>query len=504
LPKTGFAQRSAETSRDETDRSVSISGLSATDFTRIAANGFGDPQNAYCHAMTYFRDQVFVGTTRHSLALLKLFPPFEPPAMDPWPVKVSNSVQELDMRGQIWRWQASSEKWENVHISPMIPGRNGQEVPRDLGYRGMAVFQGRSDPEPTLYVASMSTVLRGMAARILRSVDGVNFSPVSEPGLGNPNISTFRSMVAFDGYLFVPPTGEGVTFNSNRVSIILRSADPVKGQWELACESGFSDPTNNGIFELQVFNGHLYAGTFNHHQGYQIWKTPATGSAPCRWTKVIERGAYRGNLNEIAMSMCPFHGALYVGSGIQNGGYDRNNIVGPAAGEIIRIHPDDSWELVVGTPRRTPDGMKYPLSGMGPGFDNIFAGYIWRMAVHEGWLYASTFDWSVFLPYAKRPSRAAKRMIRLLGMNQIVRLGGGFDLWRTRDAVHWIPVTKNGFDNPYNYGARTLLSTPQGFVIGTANPFGPEVAAQIAADWVYVMNPKGGAEVWLGRKHPNP
>jgi nucleoside-diphosphate-sugar epimerase len=478
---------------------VSSGGLSAADFTRIAANGFGDPQNAYCHAMAYFQDRVYVGTTRHSMALLKLFPPLEAPAMEPWPVQVPGSVQELDMRGQIWCWTPASAQWENVYTSPVIMGRNDQEVPRDLGYRGMAVFQGRSDPEPALYVSCMSTVLRGTAARILRSVDGEHFSPVSEPGLGNPNISTFRSLIAFDNHLFVPPTGEGITFNTNKASVILRSADPVEGQWELACEPGFGDATNNGIFELEVFNDHLYAGTFNPFQGYQIWKTPMTGTAPCCWTKVMERGAYRGQLNEIAMSMCPFNGALYVGSAIQNGGYDHNNMVGPASGEIIRIYPDDSWELVVGSPRRTPAGMKYPLSGMGPGFDNIFAGYIWRMAVHEGWLYASTFDWSVFLPYARRPSQPAARMMREFGVDHLVRVGGGFELWRTRDGINWIPVTQNGLGNPYNYGARNLVSTPYGLFVGTANPFAPEVPARLATGWVYIPNPHGGAEVWLGQ-----
>jgi nucleoside-diphosphate-sugar epimerase len=306
-------------------------------------------------------------------------------------------------------------------------------------------------------------------------------------------------MVAFDGHLFIPPTDEGTSFNSNRASVILRSADPLEGVWEAACEPGFGDSTNNGIFELAVFDGHLYAGTFNQYQGYQVWKTPATGDAPCCWTKVIERGAGRGNLNEIAMSLCPFDDALYVGSAIQNGGYDRTNQVGPAAGELIRIYPDDSWELVVGTPRRVLDGMKYPLSGMGPGFDNVFAGYMWRMVVHEGWLYASTFDWSVFLPYAGRPSRTAMRMMRELGVEHIVRHGGGFELWRSRNGTDWVPVTQNGLGNPYNYGARNMVSTPQGLFLGTANPFGPEVAAQIAGDWIYVPNPHGGAEVWLGR-----
>ena len=474
-------------------------GLRASDFRRIAANGFGDPQNSYAHSMAEFNGQIYVGTSRHILALLKLFPPADAASMDPWPVNVPQSVEQLDLRAQIWRWRSGSETWEPIYTSPEIDGRNGRPVPRDLGYRGMAVFRGRSETVSALYVSSLSSVSRGSGARILRSEDGMSFDPVGTPGLGNANVSTFRSLVAFDDHLFVAPAGEGTTWNVTRAPTILRSDDPARGEWTQACPAGFRDPTNDGIFELEVFNNHLYAGTFNHSLGYQIWKTPATGKEPCRWTKVLERGAYRGSLNEMAMSMCAFNGALYIGSGLQNGGYDRTYRIGPAAGELIRIHPDDTWDLVMGAARETPHGRKAPLSGLGPGFDNFFNGYIWRMVVHDGWLYVGTFDWSVFLLYAQR-----RRMLPWLqkhvdehGAKEIVTQQGGFDLWRTRDASNWRPVTRSGLGNAYNYGVRTLLSSRHGMFVGTANPFGPQVPAQLARGSVYVENPAGGAEVWL-------
>ena len=366
-------------------------GLHARHFSRIAANGFGDSQNSYAHSMAEFGGDIYVGTSRHILALLKLFPPADAASMDPWPVKVPQSVEQLDLRAQIWRWHPQARCWERAHTSPEIDGRNGRAVPRDLGYRGMAVFRGRSDVAPALYVSCLSSVSRGTGARILRSPDGITFDPVGEPGLGNPNVSTFRSLVAFDDHLFVAPAGEGTTWNVTRAPTILRSPDPARGEWTHACVAGFGDPTNGGIFELEAFNGHLYAGTFNHILGHQIWKTPATGTQPCRWTKVLERGGYRGSLNEMAMSMCAFNGALYVGSGLQNGGYDRTYRIGPAAGELIRIYPDDTWDLVVGTARDTPQGRRLPISGLGCGFDNFFNGYIWRMVVHDGWLYVGYF-----------------------------------------------------------------------------------------------------------------
>jgi nucleoside-diphosphate-sugar epimerase len=475
-------------------------GLTFANFRPIARNGFGDQQNAYCHSMAYFNGHLYVGTTRNSMALLRLFPPIDPPALDPWPVSVPPRVQDLDMQGQIWRWSPKTEEWKLVLRSPLMTGKNNEQVPRDLGYRGMVVFQGRSDPVPALYVASMSTVLRATAAHILRTYDGENFEVVSEPGLGNPNISTFRALHTFDGHLFAPPAGEGVNFNSNRASVVMRSPDPRVGNWETACERGFGDHTNNGIFEMAVFNDHLYAGTFNHHYGYQVWKTKANGGGPCQWKKVLERGAYRGPLSQIAMALCPFNGALYVGSSIQNGGYDRYNLVGPASGEIIRIFPDDSWELLVGTPRETSIGPKYPLSGLGPGFDSIFAGYIWRMVVHDGWLYVTTFDYCVYLACAHRSAPTAQRLVRQFGVDRLVEIGGGFEMFRTKDGINWIPVTRNGMGNPYNYGGRTLVSAPEGMFIGTANPFGPEAPAKLASRWVYVRNPDGGTEVWFGNK----
>jgi len=476
-------------------------GLKTSDFSRIAANGFGDPQNSYAHSMAEFRGDIYAGTSRHILALLKLFPPTDAASMDPWPVRVPETVQELDLRAEIWRWRAGA--WNAVHRSPEIPGKNGAPVPRDLGYRGMSVFRGRSDTAPALYVSCLSSVARGTGARLLRSEEGTEFVPVGAPGLGNPNVSTFRSLVAFDDHLFVAPAGEGTTWNVTRAATILRSPDPAHGEWTQACVAGFGDPTNAGIFELAVFDGHLYAGTFNHSLGHQIWKTPATGPAPCRWTKVLERGAFRGSLNEMAMSMCPFDGALYVGTGVQNGGYDRTYRIGPAAGELIRIYPDDSWDLVMGSARETPHGAKPPISGMGPGFDNFFNGYIWRMVVHDGWLYVGTFDWSVFLPYAQRRRMLPwlQRHVDKYGADCIAKQQGGFDLWRTRDARTWSPVTLNGLGNAYNYGVRTLVSSRSGLFVGTANPFGPEVPARLARGWTYVPNPDGGAEVWLAPAH---
>ena len=110
--------------------------------------------------------------------------------------------------------------------------------------------------------------------------------------------------------------------------------------------------------------------------------------APYHWEKVLDGGAGRGALNQGAVAMHAFNGALYIGTGIQNGGYDWRNKIGPAAAEIIRLNANGSWDIIVGNPR---DG-KRPLSEMFAGFNNFFAGYIWRLgfttagSMQEPWI----------------------------------------------------------------------------------------------------------------------
>jgi hypothetical protein len=253
------------------------------------------------------------------------------------------------------------------------------------------------------------------------------------------------------------------------------------------------------VFEMAVFGGRLYVGTVNPGYGCEVWRTTLLGAPPYRWTRVITAGAYRGPANEAVISMCVFEDALYVGTGVLNGGYDRTFDVGPAAAEIIRILPDDSWDLVMGDERMTPDGRKVPTSGVGAGFGDFCNGYVWRMVVHDGCLYAGTYNWAVFLRYLdlRRWVRHAWRWDPDT-IEETIEDRAGFELWRSVDGDGWVPVTRTGFGNPYNYGARTLVSTPYGLFVGAANPFGPEVALPDGDGWRYVPNPRGGLEVFLG------
>ena len=475
---------------------VQTSGLEGWQFRRIASGGFGDPLNAFAHTMAWYQDSIFVGTTRANLCLLKSRLPLH---LKSWPVKCPDDVYKLDLRAQIWRYSTASGQWRMVHQAPLIRGHNGQMVPREIGFRAMAVLQAPSDPIPALYVITWAPS-RALGPVILRSYDGYRFQPVTGYSFGGSKATTYRTLVQFKGQIFTSPTGrQGGKPNTPENPIVLTTRDPAREGWLPASSPGFGDPNNLTIFEMIIYSGHLYAGTLNAAKGFQIWKTDAVGSPPYRWMPVIRDGAFRGSLNEGVLSMVVFRGDLFVGSCIQNGGYDVTYNVGPAPPEIIRIHPDDSWDLIVGEPRSTPVGPRYPLSGFGPGFGNVFNGYFWRFAEFEGSLYVGTLDLSVMLPYVVTEETSFPgRIVELLGRENLMSFNAGFDMFRSSDGINWAPVTTNGFGNPYNFGLRTLVGTPYGLFAGTANPFGPEIAVRTAMGWDYVSNPDGGAEVWVG------
>lgn len=485
---------------------VDKAGLARGDFARIARNGFGDQLNSYPHSMMWYRDRLYVGTTRSNLCLFKVSKISK--KLDRWPVQCPDNVYDQDMRAQIWRYDAvgrvpgdENSGWTEVCRSPWIETAEGERLPREMGYRSMCVFKGRSDPHECLYLSTYVPA-RANGARILRSTDGETFEPVPMPDGFAAKITTLRLIQPFKGKLFTSPTGmAGGNVNTVGSAVIYATSDPANGLWEVANPPSFGEPENLSVFEMVGCGDWLYAGTGNSN-GYQVWRTRAEGKPPYDWQCVLRNGAYRGALNQGVASFCVHDGMVYAGSGIQHGGIDRQNKVGPAGPELVRIYEDGSWDLIVGRERDTPDGMKIPLSGFGPGFGNLFSGYFWRMESHDGWLYLGTFDWSLMLRYSESAEwpMPFSRMLDRFGVERLVEMQSGADLYRSRDGENWLPVTTTGFDNPYNYGIRTLQSTPHGLAVGFVNPFGPCVGKQVGGKFGYSPNPDGGLEVWLGQR----
>ena len=484
-------------------------GLSIRNFKCIAQGGFGDGHNNYAHSMAWFDGKLYVGTTRSNLCMLRLQSAYKTAPFHKWPVECPDTLDELDRlvdrRAQIWCYDPITEQWEMAYQSPLIKGISGVGmVAREMGYRSMAVFRGKSDPKPALYVAGWAP---GTApgGHILRSYDGQTFESVTRAGILEQPVSATRSLTSFRDRMFFSPTARraadrpGSQQNTAGLPLIFESRDPAAQDWTPASEPGFGDSGNLGIFTLFADGHRLYAGTFNL-SGFQIWMSDCLGRPPYKWEKLIDKGAGRGPLNQLVASMNSFGDAIFVGSAIQGGGNDRVNKIGPAGAELIRINRDGSWDLIVGEPRHVDGGRREPLSGLRAGFGNLFNGYVWTLTSHDGWLYAGTWDWSVMLRWTNG-SEAPPKVVQFfdhLNPEFMITHASGADLWRSWDGENWMPVTRQGFDNSYNAGIRNLVSTPHGLFVGTANFFGPRVAVRHDSEWVYEDNPRGGLEVWLG------
>jgi hypothetical protein len=441
----------------------------------VAPQGFGDRQNSQAWSMAWWRGRLYVGTGRATYcaqqAVLEMFIP----ELDPYPPEGNDfdcapDAHDLPLQAEIWRWTpdptdpAGAGTWDRVHQSPNdvpIQGTDPQKyTARDVGYRGMTVFT-ETDGTEALYVSGVSSRAdKGIGfngpvppPQILRSTDGETFHPLpQDPGtfLGDTLVTGFRSLVTYNRRLYVLASlgqlGHGVIFEArnpefgNDAFRKISPRDPKTGK----------DLT---FFEIAVYNGALWAGTgvqpAYNDTPFSLMKTTGRNARrnkrrpPYEFKTVIPDGAHKKfSPSAAVISLKEFNGRLYVGT-------DR---------EVLRVNPDDSWDLVVGTARETPDGRKLDaISGYDVGFDNFFNVHMWRMGVHDGCLYIGTHD------------QSTKWRDNVVLGTEAMRRRMGADMFTTCDGWHFSMVTRVGMDDMFNNGWRNIESTPYGLFLGSAN-----------------------------------
>jgi hypothetical protein len=352
-----------------------------------------------------------------------------------------------------------------------------------VGFRGMTVYK-ENDGTEALYVGGVSGnaiyyALPQFAGNlfpppiILRSTDGVNFVPIPEdPGTfmgnlvsGNPDVqvASIRSMVAANGQMFAAVTnfrGEG---------FMIASPNPSQGDNAWQRVSPTPAVPNFAVWILANYNNMLYVGTGDRENdlGYGVYYTSngPGDPTPYQFTPVIMDGGWQPDETLRSPTTLTMHVWNDPADGLQHlmCGTDRKI-------EIVRVNPDNSWDLVMGQPRATPDGWKAPLSGIGYYFDNDFNGHIWQMQ-DETWnplpgqattnlgLHATTWDWAILLRQATltaQPTTGEE----------------GFDHFYSPDATHWYIVSKVGMGDGLNMGGRSGVFTPFGLFWGTARVTG--------------------------------
>jgi len=461
------------------------------EFKRLAVNGLaplgGDDSNTWIWSSAWFKGKYYIGTAREAFCVSLLTSDVRTTTeIYPFSFLTNQCPGELELAGslaaEIWQYTPETQTWLKVHASPnTIPVQvNGTTVltARDVGFRGMTVHV-EPDGTEALYAGGVTSgsvydpdntapgTFHGPS--LMRSVDGDNWAPVPQtPGtfLGDigdflldpqTKVRSFRSLTSYKGELFATVgsyVGSGV---------IIASSNPAAGDdaWRVA-----GPPYEQmAAWTLKVYNDFLYVTSgFTRQQnpdadGYALLKTDASGDAPYTFAPVITQGGFQTDPDFVApngLSFGEYRGELYLGTNRPT--------------ELVRVRPDDSWDLMVGEPRDTPTGFKRPLTGFGNGFGSWFNGHFWRMAEHENKLFLGTWDWSVGL----------QSFSLLDPLDKLFGHSYGFDFFRTDDAIHWTAITQTGLGDPNNSGVRSLESTPQGLFVGTARQrYGAEVFQRV-------------------------
>jgi len=462
--------------------------LSVEDFELLQIP-FLNPAVRTSQGMAWFENKVILGTGRAPLGFLGRYTAQSGPRFG----GRSSQTGGSDAHGaQIIVFDPNTRQWEKVFDSPIVQGRDGNMRARDRSVRARLVCQTLGDSKPCLYLGMGS--LEGEVV-FLRSEDGIEYQECKGSGFNlNADIPSVRSMACLDGKLFCTPTGRNYKrgmWDDNLTDhpIIFQATDPLAGNWVAVSEPGFGNPENQSINELEVFNGHVYAAALNTRYGFELWKTDARGNPPYRWVKVLERGAWRGPMNSIPLAMVVYKNALYVSASIQRQGGIHLDHFGPFPAEMIRVYPDDSWDLVTGTQRFTPQGLKRPITGLSGGFGDRYLHNFWRFAVMDDALYLGTAGWKWMPTYLRdRPDLSEAQLQRLRTETEDYR-SGEFSLWRTDDGIRWESVTTTGFpgSSPNNYGIREMLATPYGLFVAPTGRTG--------------SGKGGGLELWWGHSN---
>ena len=468
--------------------------LVLTDFRLLATPHFNESIRT-SQAMVWYKGWLYVGTGRAPLGFLGRYTA-SAGRNNSGGLFGSRRQYDAESGGrdedgaQIWRFDPVTEIWELVYDSPLVTGRDGKLRARDRSIRASAVYQTEIDPEPALYFGVGS--LEGQVV-FLRSIDGVNFEECYEQGFGLPeaDIPSVRNICGLNGRLYSTPTGKNyqrgmLDDNMTDYPVVFETATPLEGSWRPVSELGFDDTNNLSINELGVFNKHLYAAMLNSRRGFQLWKTDAAGEPPYRWHKIIEDGAWRGPTSSIPASMMVFGDALYIGATLQRQGRNGLDRYGPFPAEMLRVYADDSWDIVCGTPRFTPHGLKRPITGMEGGFNDRFTHAFWRMTEYAGSLYVGTAGWRWMPTYLWGRKDLTEAQRHYLQIETAKQVDGEFAIWRTDDGILWEALTQIGFPgaNPNTYGVREIVGTPYGVYVAPTS----KQAARSG----------GGLEIWWG------
>jgi len=432
---------------------------------------------------------------------------------------------DVDLRPRIFRLKLNSAaaSWELIYTSP---NASQGKIPLELGYRGMQVFTD-SAGETALYIVTDAGATK--VSRVLKiSADSDPQNIVPKEVFRVSGTASLRPIAVHNGKLYIGANND----------VYEASNPEAQGDWtKVAADSNFGGIIASGkramLWQFTSFNGYLYVTLMEDVDPTQQPQTADNGGAwlfkgkfdsdlaQWVWTPIVADQSLfpaapypkgMGNRFNTTFSLASFKDNLYAGTlmtfpSLLGAGYAQLILQNRIPPQIYRVSKTDVCAMVIGDTVGATKSTVFTsrLGNYGAGFfqPNILQTlsldatiretnfslnqYLWWMAEYNGKLYASTFDLRVFQKYL---TRANLEMTGLLTPGDdaawltIQTLLSAFDLYNdnpagcdiyyTSDGINWTPLTRDGFGDPFNYGARVLLPSTiaaHPLYVGMANPF---------------------------------
>jgi hypothetical protein len=515
----------------------------------LAQGGFGDHRNSLAWSMAWFKGKLYVGTGRLVNCVENATVDYYLVLSERYKTKSISGARcprnryHMDLRAEIWQYTPRTGRWRMVYQSPTGPNprARGKSIARDMAFRGMVVYRdGRG--RKRLYIGGVTAneyipgLRRRHPPRILSTRDGVHFRVTPARNLightpgGYQRPMGFRSMEVWDGRLYVTASatlaGQGAVFEVIR-------------PWSRRARFKQVTPPNLAVFETEVFDGHLYAGTGDRTNGYGVYRIGATRRYPSthRRAQRALRRAHRA-LRRVHRALRRVHRALHRGDQTSH-----DHPPNRARGALHRAR------RAVRRARRADRryaALRYHVrpivtggAGRGPTATSVVSMHVFRHRLYvgsSGWYNNQGIPISEMIRVDRRDRwqvvAGANRMVNGVSKGPISGLGDGFynmfsahfwrmedyhgalyvstndwsylvktafpelepwlagaiqsalageygfDLWASCDGRDWFPVTRDAFgqSNMLDFGGRNLVSSPAGFFIGSANhPQGAKV-----------------------------
>jgi len=274
---------------------------------------------------------------------------------------------------------------------------------------------------------------------------GSPWTAVTTDGFGNSYNVGIDHLIDFNGKLYAGTWADEVNGGE-----VWRSGTGNPGDWERVVSGGFGDATNAEIFRFAEFNNQLYATTWSYTDthGLEIWRS-STGSGG-DWTRVVSNG-FNGDANNIGtLALDVFNGYLYAGT--------YNGLTG---GEVWRSSTGNSGEWAqVNADGFDADAGNYGVTAL-TAFDGYLYGStahssgagaeVWRCQVCDD---ASDWEKVVDNGFGNANTGYAPALEVFDGYLYLVvgNSATGMEVWRTADGTNWEQVGFAGFGDSNNRG----------------------------------------------------